>query len=334
MENENNSSAKNQETNKATRLTWAAGADVFEDLLISHLRENDKVSVITALDEMSRDAALLLASADGSAGKKTFQLLDMLALLTAACVRFQEQILFEACVKTAFTIYMSGFDERGGLRNTRDSVNPMSSALFWIEMTKRIVAVGSFAVRRGDWRAVRRLALQRIDNRRSVSLGIRQYWLRHATREADNSGFIRTTNARRKQEGVLITGALELVKSARYLRPDLPTDDHRLLKSLLEFDLLAALVITAEAGGFSTSYVDPGFFYWEVDDVQSLLARLMLDEEMRGELFTEGLTDESLARMLRELANVADRESSLWSGWTGRAVIDLLSKYPVQGSNG
>src|SRR4051812_34647450 len=136
MENENNSSARNQETNQTTRLMWAAGADVFEDLLISHLRANDKISAITALDEMSRDAAHLLASADESTGEKTLQLLDSLTLTTAASVRFQEQLLFEACVKTAFTIYMSGFDERGGLRNTRDSVNPMSSALFWIEMAK------------------------------------------------------------------------------------------------------------------------------------------------------------------------------------------------------
>lgn len=334
MEIEKTDSAKNQETNQAPRLMWATGAEVFEDLLIRHLCANDKISAIMALDEMSRDAACLLASGNANAEENTLQLLNMLALTTATSVRFQERLLFEACVRTAFSIFMSGFDERGGIRNTRDSVNPMSSALFWVEMAKRIIAIGGFAVRRGDWGAVRRLALQRIDDRRSVSFGKHQYWLRHATREADNSGSIYTTNARHKQKGPLIAATLELVNSAHYLHPDLPSDDHRLLKSLLGFDLLAALIVTADAGEFSTSFVDPGFIYWDVDEVGPLLARLLRDKEMREELFTGGFTDEFFSRTLRELDNVGDRNSSGWSGWTSRAVIDFLSKHPIPSSNG
>jgi len=334
MENEKSDSTKNQETNQSTSLTWAAGAEVFEDLLIHRLRANDKISAIVALDEMSCDAARLLASGDENAEEKTFHLLDMLALATAASVRFQEWFLFERCIRTAFTIFMSGFDEQGRLRNTRDSVNSMSSALFWVEMAKRIVAIGGFAVRRGDWRAVRRLALQRIDDRRLVSFGMSQYWLRHATREADNANLIYTTSVRHKQKGQLIAGALEMVKSMPYLRPDLPSDDHRLLKSLLGFDLLAVLIVTADAGGFSTSYVDPGFIYWNIDEVGPLLSRLLNEEEMRGELFTGSLTNEFLAQMLRELANAADSDSSVWSGWTIRAVIDFLNKHPAPSSSG
>ncbi len=329
-----NTTKKREEKDQTPPSAWGVDAEVYEASLIGHLRADDKVSVVIILDEMSRDAVRLLSSDDENAQKELVRLLDNLTLTAAAAVRFRERSLFEACVETAFNTYMSGFDERGGMRNTRASVQRMRSPLLWVEIAKRIIAVGGFAVRRADWRAVRLSAMQMVRDRHSVSYGTSQYWLRHAVKEADNAGIVETSDARRGQEGPLVTGALELVEGKPQLRPDLPPDDHRLLQSLLGFDLLAALVVSADAGEFNTSYVYPSFIYWDIHEVEPLLARLMLDGEMRAGLFPNGLGDEFLARLLREIAKVADRRSNVWSYWSGRAITNFLNKYPDPSSTG
>jgi hypothetical protein len=327
MEVEQNGAGGQQETDRRQLTSRRADAGAFGDSLVSYLRAGDRAAVIVLLDEMSHDAASFLSSEGEGAREEIGILLDRLACAAAAAVRFSEGRLLESCVRTALAVYMSGFDEDGGQRNARAQGGRISSPLLWFELAQHLFAVGGLAVRRGDWGAVRQLALQMTTDRLSVSRGEGKYWLRHAVSEASNAGIINISDARRGQEVLLIKGALELVEREPCLRPELPAGDYRLLRSLLGFDLLAGLVVSADAGGFDTGRVYPSFIYWNIYEVEPLLARLLRDGEMRAGLFPGGLEDAFLAKVLRGLGRLAERRSDLWSYW-GKAASDFLDKYP------
>jgi hypothetical protein len=324
-----------EQTNEEGRLEpatkppheWRAEADSFASTLVESIRAGDTASIIVLLDCISREAVSVLSSEDEGAPEELGTMLDRLVCVIATAIRFRQPLLLDVAVKTAFGVYMSGFDESGGSRIPTGTRRRASSSLLWFELAKRIIAAGGFAVRRGDWRAVRKLALQTTTDRYSASHGENQYWLRHAVKEAANAGIFDTQNAR-EEDGSLISAALRLVGTEPCFRPELPADDHRLLHSLLEFDLLAALVISADAGGFDTYRVYPSFIYWNLYQVEPLLARLLRNKEMRDELFPSAVEDEFLARVLRALAKLAGRRSTGWSNWSGQAVINFLSKYP------
>lgn len=324
---EQDDTGEQQETVRQQLTSWRDDAEAFGDSLTGFLRVGDRTAFIILLDEMSHDAVGLLSSEREEAGQEMGTLLDRLTRTAAAAVGFGERRLFESCVRTTFTVYMSGFDERGDQRNTSTSGGRMSSPLLWYELAKRIIAVGGLAVRRGDWGAVRQLALQMTTDRISVSYGEGQYWLRHAAKEADNTGIVDTSDANRRQGGWLVNGALEIVEREPYLRPDLPAGDHRLLQSLLGFDLLVTLVVSADVGVFDTGKAYPSFIYWNLYEVEPLLASLLRDGGMRAGVFPGGVEDAFLARVLRNLGRAAGRRSGLWSEW-GKAVSDFLSRHP------
>lgn len=324
---EQNNAGERQETDRGQLTSWRADAKAFNESLISYFRAGDGAAVIILLDEMSRDAVGLFSSVGEEVREELETLLDRLACVAAAALSFRKRPLFESCVRTALTVYMSGFNEDGGQRNTRVPGRRISSPILWFELVQRILAVGGLAVRRNDWAAVRQLALQVTSDRLSISRGEGRYWLRHAVIEAGSAGIIVVSDDRRDQSGLLIDGALSVVEREPCLRPDLPAGDHRLLQSVLGFDLLAALVVSAEAGGFHTGRAYPSFTYWNIYEVEPLLARLLRGGEMRAELFPGGVEDALLAKVLREFGKLSDRGSGVWSSW-GRSVSDFLDKHP------
>jgi hypothetical protein len=332
MGDEQNSTEEPRESPMKAPLNWRADAEVFDDALINFMRVNDRASVIVLLDEISRDAATLLSADAEVAQEEWGAMLDRLACVAAAAIRFREPTLFDSCAGTAFSVYMAGFDEDGNQRISARAVRPVSSPLLWLEIARRIVAVGGLAVRRGDWRAVRHLALHVTTDRGSVSSGYTQYWLRHAITEAARAGLF-TDRKARSEEGSLVAAAAALVDRESCLRPDLPAGDYRLLHSLLGFDLLASLVVSADAGDFNTDYVYPDFIYWNLYHVEPLLTRLLRDEGMRGELFPVGMENALLARALRTLSEMARQGNSGWSRWGGHRVLDFLSQNPEAGKS-
>jgi hypothetical protein len=327
MEDEQNSAEVHPKQVTGALLTWRVDAGDFDNSLIMSLRANDRASIILVMDEISRDMVSLLSSETENAPKELTMMLDRLACVAAVALRFREPLLFDSCVKTTFSVYMSGFDENGNSRSPTSRERRVSSPLLWLELAKRLMAVGGLALRRNDWRAVRRLALKITEDRGSISYGESQYWLRHAVTEAANAGIF-DTRKNREEDGSLITTALGLVEGELCFRPDLPSGDYRLLRSLLGFDLLSTLVISADAGGFDYRYVYPSFIYWNLHQVEPLLVRLLHDQEIRDELFPAGIENAFLARVLRAVSGAAGRSSTGWSRWSGRKVVDFLSKYP------
>ncbi|MGB8508707.1 MAG: hypothetical protein WCD76_09900 [Pyrinomonadaceae bacterium] len=309
-------------------LAWRVDSQTFEDSLIKFLRISDSVSIVVLLDEINRDALTLLTSEDEDVHEQLRTMLNRFACIGVAALRFHAYLLFDSWLKTAFSIYMAGFTEDGRMRSTRVSPHNLSSPHLWLEITRRVAVVGGYAVRQGCWNAVRQLALQITEDRYSSSHGENQYWLRHADKEAANASLFNSADAQNPRVSSLVGAALQIVNSDSSLRPELASDDYRLLKSHLEFDLLAALIVCADADEFDNSYVYPSFTYWDMHRVEPLLSKLLTNERMKDELFQRKVEDMFLARTLRQIAEAADRRSSVWSRWSGRAITKFLEAHP------
>lgn len=328
MENKPSDAAEGIGQGTPSPLTWRVDLEAFVDSLIATLRADDSISIIVLLDKINRDALTLLTSEGDGTHEEFRTMLSRFACIGVTALRFHAHLLFDSWLKTAFSIYMAGFSDDGRMRSTRISPHNVSSPLLWVEIAQRVVAVGGYAVRRGRWDVVRHLALQITEDRYSSSHGESQYWLRHADKEAANAGLFNSVNTQNPSHSSLVGAALQIVSSDSSLRPELPSDDYRMLKSLLEFDLLATLIVCTDAGEFNTSYVYSSFTYWDLHRVEPLLSKLLRNETMRGELFQRKVENAFLARMLRQIAEEADRRSSVWSRWSGRAITKFLDAHP------
>jgi hypothetical protein len=99
--------------NNGASVTWRDDADSFENFIIACTRVNDRVSPIVCLEEISRDTCLLLHPECPATRRELDSLLSSMTCLIAAALRFQDCILFTRSIKTAFDVYMTGFDDRG-----------------------------------------------------------------------------------------------------------------------------------------------------------------------------------------------------------------------------
>lgn len=118
---------------------------------------------------------------------------------------------------------------------------------------------------------------------------------------------------------------MQCVKEAGFLRPDLPCDEPRLLRSLLGFDLLASLLGSVDSEGFQAEQLCPNFIYWEFSKVEPLLTLLLGDENMRNQLFSVEVPEQFLAKALRNLEQLGMTGAS--TRWKAKTVTCFLNKY-------
>src|SRR5215210_7589321 len=97
-------------------LTWRLDTLQFNEALIEVLRKRDTVMPRVAMDAISHDLIELIPNCGAEREKDVMMMLDRLADLGAASLRFNEQWLFDNFVRTSLNIYLSGFDERGNIR--------------------------------------------------------------------------------------------------------------------------------------------------------------------------------------------------------------------------
>jgi hypothetical protein len=318
-------------TSSASPLSWRVGCDALDRSLINSLGAGSTVPIVVLMDQINRDALELRSSEDGEAEVQFCSMLDGFACIGVAAVRFGERALFDTWINIAFDIYMLGFSPDAGMRNGYSPGSNLSSPQLWFELAKRVLILGGFAVRRRAWWAVRQLAVQITTDHRSISRGRPQYWLRHSLMEAANARISNHSDEFRRQVSPLVLSALDLLNISHTFHPDLPTGDNRLLQSLLCFDLLNSLIVSAHAGEFDTAYVYPSFIYWDASEVEYIVCKLLRDERMQVELFANGFKQEFLAQTLRSLQTFAERKTQ-WLSW-GSTIYDFLNKYPDVASN-
>lgn len=319
----------------AAALTWRLDAASFNQILIESLRANDTVPVVVLLDQMMQDALSLFTSRDEDALDEMRTLLNRLACAALTLLRFDRFEPSALCVKTLLGIYMSGFlNVNGDVRTHQGNIHAVSSPQLWLEIVKRVVAVGAYATRRENWKAVRLLSLQTVDDRVSISYGEKQFWLRHAIMQASIANIFSQPQTRERESGELISYANQIIEGESCLRPDLPLEDYRLLRSVLEFDLLAVLIVSHRTKSFDNSFAYASFIYWGMQRVEAVLGKLLSDKEFQAALFGAAADEDFLAEVLREIQQVASHSSRItWSRWSSRTITKFMSDNPRQETN-
>src|SRR5206468_706754 len=99
------------------------------------------------------------------------------------------------------------------------------AASLWLMVVERVFGLGALAVRLQKWEAVRVLALQREPHTHPIYPA----WIRHALTMATRAGLLETHEGTQEIKLSLLSLAREVVRRLGCLRPDVVTDDERVL---------------------------------------------------------------------------------------------------------
>jgi hypothetical protein len=305
----------------ASALTWELDEETFLSAVIEQLRSGDDIPLRLLLDRMAGDAAELLNRPNGVADLGV--LLDRLACLIAVMLRLERPEEFHRALEVMVAIYDIGFDPQG--MDRRDL--PIPAPKLWLMVIERVYALGALAVRRQQWEAVHDLALQRGHGYefRAERFAYTS-WLRHAVTMAARTNLFRDEN---NAELSLLALALSHVREEACLRGSLPADDERLLNSLTQFDVLAALVAIGDARAADSHYFYTSFARFYSHRSEPAIVKLLENEEARAALFP--LNDDELATALRAIDRLAMSEGVRFSGWhgfTNPQILEFLKAHP------
>jgi hypothetical protein len=179
---------------------------------------------------------------------------------------------------------------------------------------ERVYALGALAVRRGDWPAVRYLALKRPTPVRPGSSSTAP-WLRHGLTMAARSGLFQAEQGGRQISLSLLSLAKKHAEREECLRNGLQPEDERILDSLCQFDALSALAAIADAHSLMPHLFYTSFARFWSHRTEPAIVKLVTDPVMRAAIFPG--TDDELAEALRRLDAAAQAEGFNYSGWDG-----------------
>jgi hypothetical protein len=288
----------------AAEFNLSLDTDVLTAAAIELLRAKDSMPIRRLLTRSVQEARDLVE-------RKSFgdleSLLDRLVCLAATFLEVDEQEWFERTVAALLGIYGLPW-EQGPIGDQP----PPDAARLWLAVIERVYALGSLATRLENWRGVATLIRQRDPRMHSIYPS----WLRHAVTMAFRARLFDSHEPNHEVSKVsLLSLARGHVRRLECLRPDVSSEDERVLDSLTQFDLLASVVgAHANAGmqsrGFYTNFAR---FYSRRSD--PIAERLVTDRALRDAVFPHD--DEALAKALVNVAEMALQESAMYDGWSG-----------------
>ncbi|WP_158854638.1 ATP-binding protein [Saccharothrix deserti] len=286
----------------AVEFNLALEPEVLTEAATELLRADDDIPLRRLLRRAAPEARAFFTAEDqeGLAG-----LLDRLTSLAATFLELDRTTWFERVVDTLASIYELGFENVPPIYNNP----PPRSAVLWLALVERAVALGALAVRYENWEAVRYIASRRPE-------GMDKFyttWLRHASTMAARAELYVQQGADDDFVGLLLNLAREVVRRLAPLRPDASPEDDKILTSLTRFDVLAALVSLADSGNRSGLY--PHFARFDGTRVEPVARRLLRDTAMRITIYPGD--DRHFAVALREIDRAAQRAVFRYGGWDG-----------------
>lgn len=276
--------------------------DVLVEAAIELLRASDDIPLRRLLRRAVPDLRGLFRSGDeeGTIGR-----LDRLACLAATFLELGRHEWFEQVIETLVSIYGIGFENEGPIVNAP----PRRSAALWLAIIERVVALGSLAVRRSDWQAVRRLVARRHPDMNEMYTT----WLRHAMTMASRAELLTTRDGGREVLDSLLSRARNVARRVEWLRPDVGPEDEKILTGLTQFDFLASLVTMADSD--NKSGIIPNFARFDTERTRPVAQRLLHEPEMRKIIYPGD--DQHFADALHTIDRDAQRAGFLYDGWEG-----------------
>lgn len=247
-------------------------------------------------------------------------LLDKLTCLAATFLEYEQDEWFERVIETLATIYSMPLREGDARRfGYATSIDPNEKApRVWLLTVERVIALGALAVRRGNWEAVRMLAVQlpkRLDQEYDAN------WLRHALTMSSRSQLVNNQTS-------LLSLARTEVERLACLRPDgLAGDDEEIITSLAQFDALSNVAEIDAAGDNDGRVFYTNFARFRQNRIQPIIERMLEDPDMRAVIFRRG--DEELALALAKIGEMAHQEGMRYDGfgsWWPTPVGDFIDR--------
>jgi hypothetical protein len=290
---------------------WHLSDDSFEQGLAELLRAGDGISLRYVLDQMQRDALTRARDSDPAVALSELRtILDRLACFAATVLHFGFRDWFEEAVRTFLAIYDSALDSQ---RNWRQAgASGITPERLWLEVIIRIEALGGLVVRKGDWVAVRTLAMQASKDRDTYNS-----WVRHGLTQAARANLFDEPQGNKTVRRHLIQFAHGLADGEACLRPDLPEGDEAILDSILQFDMLTVLMTVLGSEPEEGRAWYPNFAFWYTGRTEPIVRRFLTEPAIMNALLPGGVTDQQIAAELREIDGTSRKEAWAYAGWRG-----------------
>ncbi|WP_409495999.1 helix-turn-helix domain-containing protein [Amycolatopsis sp. cmx-11-12] len=286
----------------SVEFNLALEPDVLVEAAIELLRANDDIPFRRMLSRAVPELRDLFRSGDeeGANGR-----LDRLTCLAATFLELVRHEWFEQVVDTLMSIYGIGFENEAPIVNAP----PRRSAVLWLAIIERVLALGSLAVRRNDWQAVRALVARRHPDMNEMYTT----WLRHAMTMASRAELLTTRDGSREVLDSLLSRARNVARRIEWLRPDAGPEDEKILTGLTQFDFLAGLVTMANSD--NKSGIVPNFARFDTERTRPAAQRLLREPDMRQIIYPGD--DQFFADALHTIDRDAQRAGFLYDGWEG-----------------
>lgn len=279
--------------------TWQLDGETFGAATLELLRTNDDIPIRRFLLQSPGELSRLRSEGrDDDASV----VLDRTTCIASLGVELRRPEWLELSATALTQAYELGMDGEG-LSRTEDPRN----VELWLAILARAYGLGALAVRLHDWSSVRTLAVARPDGRDFDTYW--QSWLRHAQVQAYRANILD------QQTGVLATAHNE-IRRLECLRPDVAEGDERVLSSLCQFDLLAAVAVSSARRRIDSSSYYTNFAPYYPSRSLPAVRRLLEDQDVRRAIAGD-LTNTQLAIVLQVLFVTAAKEGRLLGGWHG-----------------
>ena len=296
----------------AASFTWRLDTPTFDSATLELFRRNDDIVLQRFLNEAVGDVVSLV---DEGQWDDVATLIGRVASVAAQALTYRRSEWFDRGLDAMYSIYGVGFDGTGNPRNDGKAED------LWLVLVEHLLGLGALAVRQGAWTAVRSITVRPPGDAGEYY----PTWLRHGLTMAVRANKLGSGQNNKS----LITLGVERVAAMPALRPDAGIDDDRVITSICQFDILAAITIIGATNSLSTSGWYTNFARFYTSRTEPIVKRLIDEPEMRAVLFP--LSDDDLAGALREIDRMATNEGARYSGWHGfnsRTVQELLEEHP------
>ena len=299
-------------------LTWQLDEENFIAIIVEQLRLGDTIPFTLLINRIPTEAKALLTS---DRAEDFLTLLDRLTCLAALFLNLDKPKEFGRALDALNRIYDIGLSQSGEGRSDL----ALKASKLWLEIIRRVYALGALAVRRDNWNAVRSLIIQR--PRGLVRGESHNNWLRHTLTMASRAGDFHQQQDGKQVEVPLLSLCQQTALHNACLSEDV--DEDSLLDSVVQFDVFFNLVaLSSQTRTFGEDYY-PNFSRFYSHRSDPAFRRIVEDKAVREALLISD--GDQLAALLRKLFKSARQESFRYSGWDGvfdRVVITFLDEHP------
>lgn len=280
-----------------TELSWILPLAAFRSVALEAVRNSKFDDLEILFHEISRIAENSLVQE--SPELSLSDILDRVTIVSALAVIVNNQTAFELSIEALGKVYLRGLDGNGVKRSN----TILKAQVVWLEVLKRVYAIGGLIVRKKRWKLLRMLVLQ---GPVVGEMSWYENWISHGVTEAARANlFYRSEHDGTTREVRLLVMAQEEALGAADLSIDTAAGSDELLDSICQFDVLSCLVFSVSQGLAGDKYLYPNSAEFYPERSQPALDRVVGDSSMRSEL---GLEDDvELRRVLNSVLDLFDR---------------------------